>query len=195
MKLWLLLLLIFGCFLLTGCPSYSLYPLYTDQDAVVVPALEGTWVDPGSDVKDGVTFQKSGDHGYAMIVDDPSTKFRQTYDVRLVRLGDRLFMDIAWSGQTLNGANLDPPIGVFATHEILKVEILEDDLAYATLEDDAIKKLSGVRGNFLEYRTPGEGALLVTASTDELRRYVAAHAGDVFSSFEHRKKKSAQSSK
>src|SRR5208283_2897724 len=85
MKLWLLLLLIIGCFLLTGCPSYSLYPLYIDQDAVVVPALEGTWVDPGSDVKDGVTFQKSGDHGYAMIVDDPSTKFRQTYDVRLVR--------------------------------------------------------------------------------------------------------------
>ena len=200
MKLWLLPLLIFACSLLAGCPLYSLHPLYTDQDSVVVSALEGTWIDPSPDPKEKTTFQttfqKSGDHGYTMIVDDPSTKLRQTYDIRLIRLGNQLFMDLAWSDQTLNGASLDPPIGAFATHEILKVEISEADLAYATLEDDAIKKQGRAAGeNLLEYRTSDNGALLVTASTDDLRRYVAAHAGDAFSSYEHLKKKREQSSK
>ena len=200
MKLWLLPLVIFACFLLVGCPSYSLHPLYTDQDAVVVPALEGTWIDPSSDPKEKTTFQttfqKSGDHGYTMIVDEAGTKLIQTYDIRLIRLGNQLFMDLAWSDQTLNGANLDPPIGAFIAHEILKVEISEDDLAYATLEDDAIKKQGRATGeNLLEYRTSDNGALLVTASTDGLRRYVAAHAGDAFSSFEHLKKKREQPAK
>jgi hypothetical protein len=38
----------------------------------------GTWIDPSLDPKEKTafqtTFQKSGDHGYTMIVDDPSTK-------------------------------------------------------------------------------------------------------------------------
>ena len=192
MKLWLLLLLIVACCFLAGCPSYSLYPLYTGQDAVFVPALEGTWIDPGSDAKEGFSFQKSGDHGYTLTIDDPSTKLRQTYDAHLVRLGDQLFMDIAWSDQTLNGVKLDPPIGAVATHVIWKVEISEDDLAYAMLDDEAIKQQGGLPGANSFYRS--EDRLLITACTDDLRRYVAAHAKDAFSGYQHFKKKRAQSS-
>jgi hypothetical protein len=169
--------------------------LYTVQDTIAVPALEGTWSDPSSDPKEKTTsqttFQKSGDHVYTMIVDDPSTKVRQTYDVHLVRFGDQLFMDLAWSDETLNGVKLDPPIGVVATHVIWKVEISEDDLAYATLDDDAIKKQGGsVGGSPLQYRS--DGGVLLTASTDDLRRYVATHAGDAFSDYEHLKKRKEQ---
>jgi hypothetical protein len=41
---WRLLLFLFSvCLLLPGCPSFSLHPLYSDQDVVLEPALAGTW--------------------------------------------------------------------------------------------------------------------------------------------------------
>jgi hypothetical protein len=189
MKLRLLPFLIFVCLLLIGCPSYSVHPLYTDQDAVVEPALEGTWGDANSDDKEAITFQKSGDYEYSMAVVDPRTKVKQTYKVHLVRLGNQLFMDLIFHDQTVNGAKLDSPIGAFPTHVIARVKISGDDLAYATLEDDAIRKQSTPGGALLDYQVADHGALLVTSQTEFLRRYVSAHTEEAFSNFEHSKRK------
>ena len=74
MKPPLLLLIVFACLLLVGCPSYSLYPLSTDQDAVSEPALEGTWSSSeGSDKKE-IVFQKSSDHEYDLTAFHPDAK-------------------------------------------------------------------------------------------------------------------------
>jgi hypothetical protein len=187
MKL-LLLSLIFACLFLIGCPSYSVHPLYTDQDAVVEPALEGSWVDPDSSNKEGITFQKAGDHEYNMVAFYPDTKVSQTHKVHLVRLQGQLFMDLIANDQTIAGVNLDGPIGVIATHVIAKVKISGDNLAYATLEDDAIRKQSTSGGAPLDYQMVDEG-MLVTAPTDTLRHYISAHAEEAFSAFQHLKRK------
>jgi hypothetical protein len=190
MKLRLLLFPVFilACLLLIGCPAYSAHPLYTDQDAVVEPALEGTWLSPDPDDKEEMTFKKAGDREYAMAIFHPDTKLSETYKVHLVRLGGQLFMDLIANDQTIAGANLDGPMGVIATHVISKVKVSGDDLAWATLEDDAIKKQSAAGGAPLDYQTVNND-LLVTAPTDALRRYVSAHAEDVFSDFGHLKRK------
>ena len=184
MKL-LLLFLVFACLLLIGCPAYSVHPLYNDQDAVVEPALEGTWANAKSDEKEGITFQKSGDREYSMVGVDPATRVHQTYKIHLVRLGNQLFMDLMFDDQTVNGVKLDSPLGAFPTHVIVKVKISGDDLAYATLEDDAIKKQSAPDGAALHYQIGENEALLVTSQTQGLRRYVSAHTDDAFSTFEH----------
>lgn len=150
---------------LIGCPSYSVHPLYTDQDAVMEPALEGTWVDPNSADQGGITFQKSGDREYSMAGVDPHTKVNQTYKVRLVRLANQLFMDFIFNDQTVNGANLDTPLGAIPTHVIAKVKISGDDLAYATLEDEAIKKQNSAGGAPLDYQIGDDGVVLVTTQT------------------------------
>ena len=191
MKLRLLLfpISVLACLPLIGCPSYSLHPLYTDQDAVVEPALEGTWIgtDPGD--KGEITFKKVGDHEYSAASFDADPKVIQTYKVHLVRLGGQLFMDYVADEQTIAGAKLDNPPGVIATHMITKVKVSGDDLAYATLEEDAIRKQNPTGGGPLDYQITDEGAVLVTAQTDALRRYISAHAGDAFSKFEHLKRK------
>lgn len=182
------LVLMLSCLPLIGCPSYSLHPLYTDKDAVAEPALEGTWVSPDPGDKGEMTFKKVGDYEYSMAVVDPDMKDGQTYKVRLVRLGGQLFMDLVSDEQTVDGVKQDAPLGVLATHVILKLKMSEDDLAYATLEDDAIRKPNPTGGAPLDYLETDEG-LLVTAPTDVLRRYISAHTEDVFSEFEHMKRK------
>ena len=124
-----------------------LYPLYTDDDAVVEPALEGTWVDANKPDDCPILLEKSGAHQYTMTicdpgtkfvqkidvsdpgtkfvqkidVSDPGTKFVQNYDVNLVRLGNQLYMDIAFSEQTIDGTKLDFLLGAFSAHEIVKL--------------------------------------------------------------------------
>jgi hypothetical protein len=188
MKLLLLLFLVFACLALIGCPSYSVHPLYTDQDTVAEPALEGSWSGPDSGDKEEIAFQKSGDHEYNMAIFHPDTKVRENYKVHLVRLGGQMFMDFIVDGQTVDGAKLEGPIGVIPTHVIAKVKISGDDLAYATLEDDAIRKPSTSGGAPLDYQMVDEG-MLVTAQTDTLRRYISSHAEEAFSTFQHLKRK------
>jgi hypothetical protein len=189
MKLRLPLLLIVSCLFLIGCPSYSLHPLYIDQDAVTEPALEGTWVstDPGD--KGEVTFKKVGDHEYSAASFDADPKVIQSYKVHLVRLGSHLFMDYIADEQTIAGAKVDNPPGVIATHMIVKLKVSGDDLAFATLEDDAIRKQNPAGSAPLDYQITDERVVLVTAPTDVLRLYISAHTEDVFSDFEHLKRK------
>ena len=42
MKVRALALISVACVMLGGCSAYSVHPLYTAEDAVVEPALEGT---------------------------------------------------------------------------------------------------------------------------------------------------------
>jgi len=183
----LLLFLLIACLSLIGCPSYSVHPLYTDQDAVVEPALEGTWSDPDSDDKEGIVFRKSGDRKYTLSVFHPDTKVKENYEVHLVRLGDQMFMDIIADDQTVGNAKLDGPMGVIPTHLIWRVKISGDDLAYATLEDEAIRKQSAAGGAALNYQMVGD-RVLVTTPTDALRGYISAHSQDAFSKMDHLKR-------
>jgi hypothetical protein len=191
MKARLLPVFIVLCLPLCACPSYSLHPLYTDEDAIVEPALEGTWsIDPDDNVE--LLFEKSGDDEYSLSISCPDPKTLQNYKVHLVRLEGQLFMDLIFENQTVEGTKVEEPVGAFHAHLIVKVNISGDDLAYAVLEDDAIRKLIIPGSTLLDYDQADEG-LLVTAQTDALRDYISAHAEDGFSDFEHLKRKSETS--
>lgn len=192
MKLRWLPVLALVCLWLGGCECYSLYPLYTQKDAVVEPALEGTWMGTETDDKSEITFSKSKNGGYEFSIFDPSTKIKTTYDANLVQLAGALFMDIRLSEETLNGASVDQPLGMVPMHEIVKVKISADDLAYATLEEDSFKGAKPDGGTGLKHETLDKNTLfpsvVITAETEDLRRYIAAHAEDGFSQFEHLKR-------
>jgi len=168
---------------LTGCPAYSVHPLYTNEDAIVEPALEGSWVDTSEDPTE-FSFRKSAEHEYSMTMSDPKSKIVQNYTVNLVRLGDQMFMDIVFKDQAVNDTKIDDPIGTVPCHIIVKVNIAGDDLAYAVMDDDPIQKQGPLEKPPLGYVTTDEGPL-VTAETDALRRYVSTDKGDAFPNWEH----------
>ena len=185
MKVRALALISVACVMLGGCSAYSVHPLYTAEDAVVEPALEGTWV---TDDKTEIQVQKTGSHEYSVVMTDPETKEVQTYNVNLVRLGDQLFADMIFDGRTLGGTKLDEPAGVEAMHVVLKLNLSGGDLAYATLDKDAIEKENAATKPPLDTMATDDG-MLVTAPTEALRRYLAAHAAEVFSEAAHLKRK------
>jgi hypothetical protein len=141
MKL-LLLCALSGCFLLTGCPAYSVHPLYIEQDAVEEPALEGTWGTPRPSDKETISFQKSGGHEYSLSIFHPDTKVTENYTAHVVRLEGLMYMDVIAEGQAIGDAKLDGLMGVIPTHLILKVKISRDDLVFGTWKDDEIRKQS-----------------------------------------------------
>jgi len=191
MKARLLAVFIVLCLPLCACPSYSLHPLYTDEDAVVELALAGTWsIDPDDNVE--LLFEKSAADEYSLSISCPDPKALQNYKVHLVRLEGQLFMDLIFENQTVEGTKVEEPVGAFHAHLILKVNISGDDLAYAVLEDDAIRKPIIPGSTPLDY-DEADGGLLVTAQTDALRDYISAHAEDGFSDFAHLKRKTGTS--
>ena len=190
MRLRWLTPLLLGSFGLSGCPSYSLSPLYTKADAVTEPALEGTWMNADTKDKEEITVCKTKNGEYELSDFDPDTKITWTYDGTLVRLAGELFVDVEFAGETLNGARVDSPIAMLPVHAIMKVRVSGNDLAFAGLEDDAIKRSDESGGSPLKYQLVNRvfQQLLITADTEDLRRYVAAHADEAFTDFEHLKR-------
>jgi hypothetical protein len=176
------------CLALCGCSAYSVHPLYTSQDAVVEPALPGTWVSPDPNDKGELSIQKSGPHEYTLAMSMPDQSV-QTYKLNLVRLGDRLFADMIFSGQTAGGKNVDQPVGLVPMHIILKLDVAANELKYTVLDQDALKKLNAQGSPPLEVLPAGDD-LIITANTDSLRRYISVHATDLFpADLDHLKRK------
>jgi hypothetical protein len=188
MRSRLLFAILFATPVLSGCPAYSLHGLFSDKEAVEEPNLVGEWVPIASGDQGTLTFEKNGDNAYKFIVSSPEDQIVQTYDVRLGRIGGELFMDVVFTGETLKGKDSGPFLGAIASHIPMKVKITAEDFAYAALEDDKIKKFPLVGKTKLPVEDSG-GQMLVIATSDQLRQYITAHSGDVFSDFEHLKRK------
>jgi hypothetical protein len=96
------LLSLAGLLLLTGCvPVDSLNPLYTDKDIAFDESLLGSWV--GSDngaggVLEFIAHDEDGSKGYLLVMTDKNkesgTYKKAIYQVHLVKLNDRLFLDV-----------------------------------------------------------------------------------------------------
>jgi len=170
--------------ILSGCSAVnSAHPLYTSEDAVQEPALVGTWISDDKDMPEFV-FQKSDGNAYNMVLTDEESKTVYLYEVHLVRLEDQTFMDIVFRKQTVNGTEAGEALGVIPHHVIAKVEITENDLAYAVMDSDAVEKQNATGYLPFEFVKDGD-TMLITSPTEVMREYFSTHSGLVFSDFEH----------
>jgi len=176
------------CLVLTGCSAYTAHPLYTDQDAVLDPALVGTWVPKDESDKGELRVQRLGDHQYTLAVSTPEENSVQTYVVTLVRLGNHLFADMIFDSETVAGKKIEPPVGAVPMHVIARVEVTADQLSYATLDSDAVEKQNPAEATPLKLLSASEG-LIITDETDVLRGYITTHAMDRFSEVDQLKRK------
>ncbi len=130
----------------------SLHPLYTDQDRVVDPALEGRWEnddDVLSVSRDGAAYEVT-----LQPKNDPTD--RQEFEARLVDIGGVRMADVIPTGGTLG-------------HMFVRVRISASELRIAFLDSE-----------WLRQRIPHEDVLVakgnrqavLTARTPELREMV-----------------------
>jgi predicted small lipoprotein YifL len=175
--------------LLNGCgPIGSFFPLYKADDKVFETGLVGTWKlekpDPSNpDDKDTRwIFAKSEDANfYDFKWGAVGAKGGFLAKARLVRIGSGLFAD--FEGDTGNKVfDFDSkdamiPFPVMSVHMMGRVWLGKDSLEIDFLKDDWVKEQIKA-GSFPLAHLGENDDLILTASTDELRKFMQEHAED-----------------
>ena len=196
--LYLILILIMG----QSCTIFSLNPLYNEEDLLEVPHLQGVWRDtddgekfvsfemlenkryvfrhmekqgndthtynPGmrSDSEQPLNMEAVGDH-----IDTVS------FEAGIIKLGDHYFMDLFpyYDEEFEEGDYLFR--GFIPTHSFLKVEWEGEYINLYTFSYDRLKEL--FEQNRIRIRHQAfEDYIVITASTDELQKFISKYADD-----------------
>lgn len=182
--------MLLSAFLAGGCAS-AVSPLYNKSDAVTDPAVVGTWAGSGKDDQGIVKIEKTKGGSYQVTVDDAKSGDETIYEAHLVRLGNASFADLLLTGYRHAGQDLDTPAGAVALHDIVKYQVAGDDLSYSMIDPDDLEKSAKQPGFALQFRDTEEsgGDTVILSTTQELRRYFAAHPTDVFGDVSHLKRR------
>ena len=151
--------------LLTGCPTRSLFPLFSEKDVKFKPELIGTW----SLEQDGSTlsFEKSSEKSYTVVFKD---KKEEVYHVQMGRLGKFWFLDSS-------PAKDESDYHMIPTHIISKIKLDGDTLQISFLESDRLRDLIDAHKlNVAHVHRNNE--IILTASTGELQDLVLRLADD-----------------
>ena len=173
--------------LLNGCgPIACFFSLYKAEDKAFETGLLGTWKlekpDPSNpdDKNTRWTFAKSdAENFYDFKWGAVGSKGGWLAKARLVRMGSNLFAD--FEGDTDNkvwdSKDTLMPFPVVSVHMMGRVWLGKDGLEIHFLKDDWVKER--IKAGSLPLSRLGEnGDLILTASTDELRKFMQEHAED-----------------
>ncbi len=153
--------------LFIGCPTRSLFPLFSEKNVEFKPELIGTW----SLEQDGSTlsFAKSGKKSYTVVFKDK--KEEKVYQVQMGRLGKFRFLD-SFPAKDKSDYHMIP------THIISKIKLDGDTLQISFLESDRLRDpIDAHKLNVAHVRRNNE--IILTASTGELQDLVIRLADDV----------------
>jgi hypothetical protein len=173
--------------LLNGCgPIASFFPLYKADDKAFETGLLGTWKvekpDPTNQDDKNMrwTFAKSEEENfYDFKWGAVGAKGGFLAKARLVRIGTSLFAD--FEGDTgdkaMDSIDTMMPFPVMPVHMVGRVWLGKDSLEIRFLKDDWVKARVKT-GSFPLSHLGENGDLILSASTDELRKFMQEHAED-----------------
>jgi hypothetical protein len=173
--------------LLNGCaPIASFFPLYKDDDKAFETRLLGTWKvekpDPKNpdDKNTRWIFAKSKDENfYDFKLGAVGAKGGFLAKARLVKIGPSLFVD--FEGDTSNkvwdSKDIVIPFPVMQVHMMGRIWLEKDRVEIHFLKDSWVK--DEIRAGSFGLPHLGEnGDMILTAGTDDLRRFMEEHAED-----------------
>jgi hypothetical protein len=188
MRLPALVATILATFFVGGCAS-AVSPLYNKTDAVTDPAAVGTWVGGDKGSQGTVQIEKAKDGSCQVTVHDRKSGNDTVYEAHLVKLGNSSFADLLLSDYRHAGQDVDLPAGAVALHLVVKYQVAGDDLSCSIITPDALKKSAKQPSFSLQFRdTEQNGDTVILSTTDELRRYFAAHPAGIFGEVDHLKR-------
>ena len=175
------MLLFFG-----GCgPVNSLFPLFLDSDKVLDQNLIGEWREvpepnekPSTDDENTRWFFAKDEDGlsYNLTISVLTKGASGQFNAKLVRLGDALFVDFA-HGRQSSGSSGSSEFASIAGHMIGRIRVDKNEIRTSLLDgkwiSDEIKK-----GSFALAHVDTPDEVVLSAPTEDLRKFVAAHAED-----------------
>jgi hypothetical protein len=158
--------LVLGLLLSLSACVPSLHGLYTEKDLVFDAGLLGEWVEMKTDSKSSLIFTKLDDQTYKLVSVEPSE--RSSYIAHLVKLGDKLFLDV--SG--------DPSVEIntlaLPVHMFFFVSQTTPTLRMRSLDPDWFKGFIKKNPSAIKHEIVEKDEVL-TASTKELQSFVLRH--------------------
>jgi hypothetical protein len=176
------LALIPGMVLLSGCWTLSIHPLYLESDLVVDPGLEGIWGDPESPEGETWQFVRETETSYRLVIREANDllvdpRKHGVFEARLVRLGDRLFLDLF--PETPETVNEYFESHVIPAHSFSRLVLEGHVLRLAPLSPEWLKE--NLRSGAIELaHETQDDEIVLTASTEELRAFALEHASNAF---------------
>ncbi len=176
-------MLALGVWLAAGCVS-TISPLYTTDNAVQDPAIEGIWfrddlrVD-GETRRESLSIRPHDDEalpfesdipGYTIAFDTVNDS--EVFEAKLVVLGARQYLDV----YSLKG--LARP-DVVPVHNILRVTLVNNQLAIAAIDRQKLERVIASEELSLAIAHIG-GRVVLMGSTAELQGFLLAHGDEVF---------------
>lgn len=158
--------IIVGLLLVLAACVPSLHPLYTDKDLIFDPALLGEWVEAKPDSKSTLTFIKSADKEYKLI--SAEEKERLSFIAHLVKLGDKLFLDVQ------GDPSVDCRTLAFPVHMFFLVSQSEPTLRLRDFNEKWLKEFLKKNPAALKHEIVDRDVLL-TASTRQIQSFALRH--------------------
>lgn len=172
--------------LVSGCLT-TLHPLFTLNDLVTEPRLEGTWK-TGSD-QDMVIFekgsaasfqalpeslQKVATKGYLVTFKDQQNNTTIKHYCFLLRLGNELFLDyFPAENENQQRYNSFYKQHYVRMHSFYRIRFRNDkSFELAKFDQDYLKKMIDEKKVRIRYEIHSSGDYIITAPTSELQQYV-----------------------
>jgi hypothetical protein len=163
----------------------SLHPLFDKKDLVFEPGLVGTWAE--KDRENTWTFRRSGDKAYSLVyyeqehgslhkeVKGDSAEFA----AQLGRLGKFTFLDLIpeESDEYGNTRNTLYNLHILPAHTFWRVWLEGEVLRLALLDNGWLKEMIEQKKVEIAHEEI-DGAIVLTASTQQLQEFVLKHAED-----------------
>jgi hypothetical protein len=156
---------------LSGQEVRTLHPIFFERDAVLMPAAEGDWVLPSPE-SETVSIRKAGDNFYHLRY--AAGGVSSLFEAGFIRVGNMPVLDLCpVIADTVGNSYYKEHL--MGAHSSFRVSLENDTLRLASLNyrwfyDQVITKKSPLDYSWVN------NSLLLTISTDELRKFIAAHA-------------------
>ncbi len=148
---------------MSGCgPTLALHPLYTDKELVADMPLEGKWGE--AEDEEVWTISRSGT-AYQAVSSGKSES--EKVDIRIVRLGETRFLDIA---------STEVPSLAVAGHMFCKAWMDGEELRLQVMDSEWLRQK--IRETGLPFLELEGDQMLLTAPTKELQKFVMLYAAE-----------------
>jgi hypothetical protein len=154
-------LLFLATFFFMGCPARSIHPLFTEQNAVLLASLVGTW----ENNDETYTFESFQGNNYRLVVRPKSENDSAVFLVLSGKIGTHWFLD---SYPIVNSSEHH----FLSTHIFTKMSLNDDSLSLSTLEADWLLKMSNAKKLKVPH-VKRENEIILTGTTGELRQWIA----------------------
>jgi hypothetical protein len=179
--------------ILSGCvPVMSLHPLYNENDVIFDEKLLGTWVGDSNETME-FTLSEKGEKTYQLIfasIDKDSKRpIKGMFDVRLVKIENKLFLDVFPKESPCGKLEKPNEVKWFYNafllvpmHSFVKVDSIEPQLKLRFTDDESMKKFLEKDPNAIKHEMT-DGKAVLTADAKTLQKFVLKYAdsNDVFS--------------